>query len=135
MAITNPTTASSRPLARTDTPQIPAQQQAVPIQQPPKLHVVEPLTTASMLSTDASSVTITEAPQLQAGVSHGSPRSRLRAAAGDGDGKVVKHLLANEKPDVNAADPATGMTALMLAASAGHDDVVFLLTKGMQPQD
>ena len=27
------------------------------------------------------------------------------------------------------------MTALMLAASAGHDDVVFLLTKGLQTDD
>lgn len=36
---------------------------------------------------------------------------------------------------MNATDPATGMTAHLLAASLGHDDVVFLLTKGMQTQD
>ena len=48
-------------------------------------------------------------------------------------GKVIERLLANDKPELNATDPATGMTAFMLAASLGHDDVVsLLLSKGAQ---
>ena len=136
MAINNQTTASSSPLARTDTPQPTPPQQPAQGPQPPRLHAVEPRTSISALpNTSTSPAGVTHPPQLQAGRTPNSPRSQLRAAALDGDGRLVKHLLANLKPDVSVADPATGMTALMLAASAGHDDVVQLLTKDLQEDD
>ena len=128
MAINNSTTASSSPLARSDTPQPTAPQHPALGHQPPRLHAVGPRGTASTFSgSSAAPATVSQPPQLQAGVTSNSPRSQLRAAARDGDGNVIKRLLTTTKPDINAADPATGMTALMLAASAGHDDVVRII--------
>lgn len=56
-----------------------------------------------------------------------SPCFRLCAAARDGDGTGVKRLLAAGNSDLNTIDPATGLTALMLAAQNGHDDVVLIV--------
>lgn len=111
------TTASSIPIARTDTTQPTPLQQTAPINIP-RLYSVGVETSRSFPNAAPA-----------------SPRSQLRALAGAGDGTAIKRLLAHSKPDLNTPDPATGLTALMLAASQGHDDVVFLLAKGMEAQD
>jgi ankyrin repeat protein len=64
-----------------------------------------------------------------------SPRSRFCAAVCNGDGTAVKNLLGIGQGDVNTIDPATGMTALLLAALHGHDDIVLLLCKGASRRD
>lgn len=65
----------------------------------------------------------------------GASQPVLYQAALDGDVAVVKRLLAAGSIDVNAIDPETRCTALMLAAWHGHDDVVFMLTKAAQGAD
>jgi ankyrin repeat protein len=39
-------------------------------------------------------------------------------------------MLATGQANPNAVEPDTGMTALMLAVLRGHDDVVFIVTRG-----
>jgi ankyrin repeat protein len=141
MAINNPTPAASSQHPRYGTPQ-PTQPQETATHYPLlKLYATEwrdhvpMLPTLPLSSAESAAVTVTRAPQLQAAPTADSPRSQLRAAARDGDGTAIKRLMANHEPDLTAADPATGMTALMLAALGGHDDVVLLLTKGMQIED
>ncbi|HEX8884222.1 MAG TPA: ankyrin repeat domain-containing protein, partial [Noviherbaspirillum sp.] len=59
----------------------------------------------------------------------------LYQACRDGDANTVKRLLAAGSITVNAIDPDTRLTPLMLAAWHGHDDVVFMLTKAGQGAD
>ena len=116
ISATAATTASSIPIARTDTtPPTPLEQTA-------------PINIPSLYNVGV------ETPRFFQNTAPASPRSQLRALAGAGDGTAIKRLLAHSKPDLNTPDPATGLTALMLAASQGHDDVVFLLAKGMEAQ-
>ena len=75
------------------------------------------------------------APQLRRRPAPDSPRSRLCAAARDGDVMAVKLMLAAGNGDLNTVDPVTGMSALVLAARRGHDDVVFLLCNGASASD
>ena len=95
MAINNRNPAASTTHLRTDTPQLAQPQQSPSTSQPPQLHTVDSrdhlplLPTLPGSTTATSAVTTTQAPQLQAVPN--SPRSQLRAAARDGDGKVVKH--------------------------------------------
>ena len=136
MAFSNSITASSSPLARTDTPQPLLPQPPAPAPQPPTLHTVAPGVSAlPVASVSNDRIDVDQAPQFQPRLIPNSPHSRLRASARDGDSTAIKRLLATDKPDIAATDPATGMTSLMLAASAGHDYVVFLLCKNMQTQD
>jgi ankyrin repeat protein len=59
----------------------------------------------------------------------------LCQAARDGDTITVKRLLAAGGVDVNAIDPHTRLTPLMLAVRHGHDDVALVLTTGQQGAD
>jgi len=56
----------------------------------------------------------------------------LYQACRDGDAATVKRLLAAGSIAVNAIDPDTRLSPLMLAARHGHDDVVLVLMKGQQ---
>lgn len=64
-----------------------------------------------------------------------SPRSRFCAAVRNGDATAVKKLLGLGQGDVNTIDPATGMTALLLAALHGHADIVLLLCRETTRRD
>lgn len=59
----------------------------------------------------------------------------LYQACREGDVAAVKRLLAAGSIAVNAIDPDTRLTPLMLAARHGHDDVVMVLMKGPQGAD
>ncbi|MFS0755600.1 ankyrin repeat domain-containing protein [Noviherbaspirillum sp. 1P10PC] len=59
----------------------------------------------------------------------------LYQACREGDVAIVKRLLAAGSIAVNAIDPDTRLTPLMLAAWHGHDDVVFMLTKAAGSAD
>ena len=60
---------------------------------------------------------------------------QLCQAASDGLSTEVKRLLASGNVNLNAVDPATGLSALMLAAQHGHDHVVVLLIKNAKEED
>ncbi|MFS0755599.1 ankyrin repeat domain-containing protein [Noviherbaspirillum sp. 1P10PC] len=59
----------------------------------------------------------------------------LYQACRDGDATAAKRLLAAGGVQVNAVDPDTRLTPLMLAARHGHDDVTLVLIKGAQGAD
>ena len=63
------------------------------------------------------------------------PQLALLQAVREGDTTAIKRLLASGGVDLNAIDPDTRLTPLMLAARQGDDDVVFQLTKGMPATD
>jgi ankyrin repeat protein len=65
----------------------------------------------------------------------GDTQPRLFCAARDGDTTAVKRALAAGGVDLNAIDPDTRLSALMLAARNGHDDIVLVLCKGAQGAD
>lgn len=75
------------------------------------------------------------APQFARRDAGDSPRSRLCAAAREGDATAVKRMLAAGDGNLNTIDPDSGMTVLALAAMRGHGDVVFLLCKGASADD
>jgi ankyrin repeat protein len=60
-----------------------------------------------------------------------NPEQAFFAAARHGDCNLIKRMLATGQANPNAVEPDTGMTALMLAVLRGHDDVVFILTRGV----
>jgi len=62
--------------------------------------------------------------------------SRIRSAAERGDVETVKRLLAKDPRLTEASDFGPGYSAIQLAASAGHANVVeVLLAAGAQPRD
>ena len=65
----------------------------------------------------------------------GASQPLLYQACRDGDAATVKRLLTAGGIAINAIDPDTRLTPLMLAAWHGHDDVVFMLTKAGQSAD
>ena len=75
------------------------------------------------------------APQFTRRDAGDSSRSRLCAAAREGDATAVKRMLAAGDGNLNTIDPNTGMTVLALAARHGNGDVVFLLCKGASADD
>ena len=65
----------------------------------------------------------------------GPSQPLLYQACRDGDIPAVQQLLAAGGISVNAIDPETRLTPLMLAARYGHDVVVFMLTKAAWSAD
>ena len=128
---TAPVSGASSTTSRTQ-PALSKQQQAA---QPPGIGIRLPQ--ASILAPAASGMPAVpdSAPQFISRPAPDSPRSRLCAAARDGDATAVKRMLAAGIGDLNTVDPVTGMTALVLASRRGHDDVVFLLCKGAAAND
>ncbi len=63
------------------------------------------------------------------------PRSPFETAVHDGDATAVKRMIQAGIGDCNTIDGASGLTALMLAAQRGHEDVVLLLCKGASAED
>lgn len=64
-----------------------------------------------------------------------TPRQALLDAVRGGDPTTVKRLLAAGGLNPNEIDGQIQLTPLMLASRQGEDDVVFVLTKTMQPGD
>ena len=128
---TAPVSGASSTTSRTQ-PALSTQQQAA---QPPGIGIRLPQ--ASILAPAASGMPAVpdSAPQFISRPAPDSPRSRLCAAARDGDATAVKRMLAAGIGDLNTVDPVTCMTALVLASRRGHDDVVFLLCKGAAAND
>ena len=67
------------------------------------------------------------APRFISGNAFALPRIPLYEAARTGNTMAIRHMLAAGSGDFGVIDPATGYSALMLAAQQGHADIVSIL--------
>ena len=93
---------------------------------------------AGMLAATPSGTQLvaTGAPQILAPATSDALQSRFCALIREGnDTTAIKHMILAGEGRPDTVEPATGMTALMLAAQHGHDDVLHLLCKGASGKD
>ena len=108
-----------------DTSSVGAAADASPAQKKPRSDDDEPQQSAAVTD-DANAGTIDGAEEAMASSPPSSPESlgpALLAAAQEGDEELVEKLL-DQRCDACYQDPATGQSALMLAAGCGHAAVV-----------
>ena len=80
-------------------------------------------------SEDAHSSSSSSARSTKPVVRTASPQQSLLQAVFEGDTNAAKRLLAAGGIDVNAIDPVSWLTPLMLAAREGHEDVAVMLLR------